>query len=107
MLSFHSVCIENMSISTIDAPNHVLSLILYIGRNREAYASQLHRAGFPRPAVHTTLDSLEDLGILTEELRRSGGRGGIRRVFSLTPLGQRVYKHLAALDSILREVVDK
>ena len=93
---------EIMSISTIDSPNHVLSLILFIGRNGEAYGNQLHRAGFPRPAVYFTLDTLMDSGILSDELRRSTGRGGIRRVFKLTPLGEQVYTHLAAIDSILR-----
>ena len=93
---------EIMSISTIDSPNHVLSLILFIGRNREAYGNQLHRSGFPRPAVYFTLDALMSAGILSDELRRSEGRGGIRRVFKLTPLGEKVYTHLAAIDSILR-----
>jgi DNA-binding PadR family transcriptional regulator len=91
-----------MSISTIDSPNHVLSLILYIGRRNGQYASQLVLAGFPRPALYSTLNYLTKVGILKDSFARGEGRGGIRRVFDLTPLGQKIYTHLEAIDKLLR-----
>ena len=96
-----------MSISTLDSPNHVLSLILFIGRNGEAYANQLHREGFPRPTVYDTLEYLQSRGILIAELRGGNDRGGLRRIYYLSPLGKQVYEQLDTIDSLLRDAVQK
>lgn len=91
-----------MNITVIDCPNHVLSLILRFGREGEQYANRLVGDEFPRPTIYNTLDGLRKVGILGERLERSSGRGGIRRMFYLTPLGEDIYHHLELIDQLLR-----
>ena len=91
-----------MTIRMLDSRNHLLLIILHVGQHGSSYASKLSREGIAFPAIYRTLDYLEEIGILTQTLTDTGGKGSIKRLYRLTPSGERVYEHVSAIDRILK-----
>ena len=91
-----------MSLEKIDCSNHILGIILAIGEKGSSYANELSKLGYSFPTLYHTLSYTEEVGLTMSELEGSGGKGSLKRVYRLTPLGEEVYKHLSALDELLR-----
>lgn len=89
-----------MSIESLDSKGRTLQLVLFIGRKGTSYANEMERAGFSKPHVYKTLARLEAAGILTSSLERMRGRGGVKVVYGLTPLGAEVFSLISELDAL-------
>ena len=90
-----------MPLKDIEPSPRIFSVLLHIGRMEGSYADALHEAGFRKNGIFAVLDRLSDLGLIYDTWEASDRGGGARRMYRLTPLGQSIFDHLAAIDRLL------
>ncbi len=77
---------------------HLLTILVYVKRNRECLKTDLYKAVSHNPRMPDKLDSLEREGLLCQERRDPRGT----TTLSLTEKGERVATLLEDIDCVMR-----
>ena len=83
----------------------VLQIILALRLEGGSYVNKMLRTRFKdttRMTMYRAIGKLKATGLIADELRDRGGRGGITREYFLTPAGQEVAEHLLAIENTLK-----
>ena len=91
-----------MPLKDIEPRPRLFSVLHFIGQKNGTYVDAMDKAGFRKNGIFSVLDRLLDMKLIYDAgWEASDGPGGARRMYRLTPLGEKVYEHLVAIDELL------
>ncbi len=94
-----------MRLSDLEGQQYLCEILLFIRSNEGTYVEEMLRGPFSkttRPTLYRALRKLEALGLAHNRLEDRSAKGGIKRMWFVTPFGEEMAIRLAELDHLMR-----
>jgi DNA-binding PadR family transcriptional regulator len=94
-----------MRIADLEGHQYVLQMLVNLRQNTGSYVAEMTKdwfGGTSAPTVYRVIHRLEGLGLIRNELLDDKTWHGIKRMYYLTPEGEKVADHLLEIEKALR-----